>query len=1134
MNNKALAMVIWLLVAHSIGAMVEPAEAASARGGASDDFSIESISLGNQTVMPFQWTNPDGVNLDYVIAGESIEISVEVSRGGSGFVGNDGISQLDVIHPIGYVMESFTWITADLYPGNSQSHKITWTPTVAHSILNNSTNELTGGIMLKASVNYAPDDINGNDEMTTQVPVAVLKDPMDVPANTQNQDQFFAGRYPSEGGQAFATGIWQDENSGGAVGDGLWRHSNPGADYPANAHDRAVYGYFTQQTNQCESGYNIDSGLAAVYGVVVVCKRALNSFNFVSLQLHAQAWGDLGSGDDYAGIELWRGAGGPQFSMVHQFELNDPAPVNVAGSWTNITWDPTEELGGYNWNLGFLFHSDGGGATSGFRVDDFVVFGVEKVDNFTIDVDCINPENGIFPIDGYTTYPNNIVSLKCMVTNNGYRSASVRVQSNVTNTDWMNQSSIRIEVEGASGTGTSVLMPPLKPSEPIETWVNLTIPPGSDVQQQLWNVWWQDAGGTASGIKAYYEIELEVKQQFSVYMTTDTPTIAASLGPGEAGSMPFTLQNSGNRDASFKLTSNFFGGGDGWDASFVFADGGTYNPLSQIPITRGESVDMFFNFTAPLQIAPEEYPFSISATCPSCGDTLFGNKVLSKKVNIPVYREATLTTFTESIIAPADGIQKSINLELHNLGNAEETYLLSITQSNNKLQAYLNKEVSALLEPWDVAPDSNIKVLLPMPIGLQTGFYFVTVTAINTNDSSVRAVINLEIEVVDTAAVQVRDEISLDSYTPNGPSVTMPFNVTNTGNNPDRFVMSMEIPEGMSANFEQLVDSKTKVLNPGESMNVLVRFSFSSEAQGTLKLKVTATSENDQNISSTGNCEFLVGSQNWLRIISIERPIYTEAGEYEVVVTVRNQYSDNQSVDMSLEKGDSRNYFSSSIASRDLNFLLAVGAERDVTITLDIPDSSIENLLSDEITVNLTIWATSGTVSESVPFVLEVSLVKTAKDLTVDRVESSTSNVGAIATWAVGGLLIIGLAVVLIRILNATEEEDTGWTDQEYEDHLAAKYGAVTAAPSLDAPTSFASQTPAYSPPSLSDPAPVAASVPIPQSPPPSSAAPVVQPTPPPAAVPQVPPLPPEGLPPGWTMEQWEAYGSQWLASQGR
>ena len=28
------------------------------------------------------------------------------------------------------------------------------------------------------------------------------------------------------------------------------------------------------------------------------------------------------------------------------------------------------------------------------------------------------------------------------------------------------------------------------------------------------------------------------------------------------------------------------------------------------------------------------------------------------------------------------------------------------------------------------------------------------------------------------------------------------------------------------------------------------------------------------------------------------------------------------------------------------------------------------------------------------------------------------------------------------------------------------------------------------------------------------------------------PPLPPSGLPEGWTMEQWEHYGEQWLESQ--
>ena len=31
---------------------------------------------------------------------------------------------------------------------------------------------------------------------------------------------------------------------------------------------------------------------------------------------------------------------------------------------------------------------------------------------------------------------------------------------------------------------------------------------------------------------------------------------------------------------------------------------------------------------------------------------------------------------------------------------------------------------------------------------------------------------------------------------------------------------------------------------------------------------------------------------------------------------------------------------------------------------------------------------------------------------------------------------------------------------------------------------------------------------------------------------PETPPLPAEGLPEGWTMEQWKWYGAQWLASK--
>ena len=35
-------------------------------------------------------------------------------------------------------------------------------------------------------------------------------------------------------------------------------------------------------------------------------------------------------------------------------------------------------------------------------------------------------------------------------------------------------------------------------------------------------------------------------------------------------------------------------------------------------------------------------------------------------------------------------------------------------------------------------------------------------------------------------------------------------------------------------------------------------------------------------------------------------------------------------------------------------------------------------------------------------------------------------------------------------------------------------------------------------------------------------------------AAPQAPPLPAEGLPEGWTMDQWKWYGAEWLAKQGK
>jgi hypothetical protein len=44
----------------------------------------------------------------------------------------------------------------------------------------------------------------------------------------------------------------------------------------------------------------------------------------------------------------------------------------------------------------------------------------------------------------------------------------------------------------------------------------------------------------------------------------------------------------------------------------------------------------------------------------------------------------------------------------------------------------------------------------------------------------------------------------------------------------------------------------------------------------------------------------------------------------------------------------------------------------------------------------------------------------------------------------------------------------------------------------------------------------------------------VPAPAPAPVPVPAGPPLPPTGLPPGWSMEQWQHYGHQWLIQQGQ
>ncbi|MGB1588378.1 MAG: hypothetical protein ACPHJD_06150 [Poseidonia sp.] len=1095
--------IVMLLLLQTLAMnLAVPAQAASGRGGTNDDFTVRTISVGNASVAADQWIQSDGSVMEYIFINQDIEVTVSIQRYGQSGIGEEAPVRLDVVHPIGFVMESFNFNTNLLTGGQSYNHVIKWTPTAAHSILNTTTNDLSGGLILRATVTFDDDDKNENDQRDKIVPVAVNANTMEDWAATPNA-QFISGKYPADGGDAIATGSWQTDATSSAAGNKHWRHSSPGSNYPSNAEaSRLVYARY-MTGNSCDTDAN-DPGLTQIYQAYL-CRVLFYSNEFVSSQFHLQAWGSMAAGDSVS-MELWRGSGNindPYESI--SWDISQGNPSAAPGQWTNLSWDPQETwlqipnlgnpevfLGGNSYAFSLLFTSDSSVANEGFHVDDFVHFGVSRVTDYTVDFECDNPLNG------YTIAPNQMATLHCSLTNNGYTPASIRIQTNVTNASWMAPYPIiRLDVEGSSNHGTNLIIPPIGAGKTIEVWANLTVPAGADVQQQTWNLWLKDASSAQLGEKARLTMDLAVSEQFSVALTSTVPLVAATIGPDDYGLVNFKLQNTGNKDAAFNLATTF-SDNTGWSA-LIQNDTGV---IKQNPITlyKGERVDLVLNISSPELANPGTVSFNLRATCPSCSTALFGNDVLVRNIEVPVIREVDLVTEENTFTGAANGVAKSIYLSLFNLGNDDEQYNLSLAQSNWRLQASLAADQSPVLDAWD--GESTVVVTLANPIGLTPGYYSVTVTATSVDDSSVSASVELVIQILETAAVFVSDEETGQSYIPGDLPQTMSFEVRNDGNNPDSFAMSLNMPNGMVAQFTNLVNGNTPTIDVGASYNVTVQFSFVEGTEGSLTLTIVATSNADSAISASGQATYLVGSQDWLRIFAIQPLTVEEEGEYEVNVRIVNQYTTGQRVVMDLDTSEANSWFQSSIARLDKDFTLGIGETKEITLTVDITETTLKNLNDETKTVNLTVWARSETVSDAANAVLQVTLVR--MDTTSEATGEGTSSgipFEEIALWAVFILVIVGGALAVMMILRGEEEEDdeyAKWGEEGYEDSLSANYGAVAAAPSVP----MAMPTPAPAP------APAA---------------------PAPAADDGMPPLPAGGLPAGWTMEQWKHYGQQWL-----
>ena len=133
--------------------------------------------------------------------------------------------------------------------------------------------------------------------------------------------------------------------------------------------------------------------------------------------------------------------------------------------------------------------------------------------------------------------------------------------------------------------------------------------------------------------------------------------------------------------------------------------------------------------------------------------------------------------------------------------------------------------------------------------------------------------------------------------------------------------------------------------------------------------------------------------------------------------------------------------------------------------------------------------------------------------------EDTASGSGIVGIIGVifGVLVVIALLFVFVRIIMGTQQiEDEVVSLADYQSSLEGKYREIAPAPDIMSAPTMAPVQDSFSSPT---PAPVETI----QTPSPTSQAPV----------PSGPPLPEGGLPDGWTMDQWQHYGQQWLDQQG-
>jgi len=445
-----------------------------------------------------------------------------------------------------------------------------------------------------------------------------------------------------------------------------------------------------------------------------------------------------------------------------------------------------------------------------------------------------------------------------------------------------------------------------------------------------------------------------------------------------------------------------------------------------------------------------------------------------------------------------------------------------------------------------------------MPYGIENETYQIWVHATSQINPEYQRSVQLLLTVPETYLIDVPDlDLTEEVYRAGDDPRTMRWEVWNNGNMPDRFQISFETSHSdISVFAKDLNNGKTDWIEPGSSVNLTISYAFAQGADGDRTVTLIADSQQagtvGQTVSAQGDADFKVGKVGWLLVLPPAGGIVVieDRGDVTLEFSVQNLHTTSEQlmradIDRNSEPELFFNVLDVRVDSEDRDFVLPAGATKIVTVTVDVNQENLDNLANNTMTFNVILSVDSDIdkVSVSTP----IQLVKTIQEEDGPDV-GFMAKVAANLVFVIAGLVAMGVVFVItfriVREASAPLEEYSSIDDYSQSFVNLGDDGAVPAAPELPAADEVANsmyggsaeifENPAAEmpPPPLPEDEPQDSEMPPPEM---SEPEPMPEPEPEPEAAEEsevplgVPPVPEEGLPEGWTMEQWAYYGQKWL-----